>query len=82
MMRGGRRNVKFKYKNGKWQSKIQNKKKQKILRKAEFFVVDLAGLAPASLGANTNLLLYTARARIHALIIKQKEPLLQGIPSV
>ena len=41
--------------------------------------VDPAGLAPASLGDNTNMLLHTPRARIHKCIIKQKNPSFQGI---
>ena len=36
--------------------------------------------APASLGANANMLLYTPRAQVHGVILIQKEPLLQGIP--
>lgn len=42
-------------------------------------VVDPAGVAPASLGTNANMLLHTPRAQVHEFIIKQKRRLLQGI---
>ena len=35
-------------------------------------VVDPAGFAPASLGANANLLLHTSRAQVHEFIITKK----------
>lgn len=43
-----------------------------------FFIVDPAGVAPAYLGANARMLLYTSWARIHKIIIKTKEAPLQG----
>ncbi len=35
--------------------------------------VDLAGLTPASLGVNSNMLLHTPQAQVHGFILKQKE---------
>jgi len=35
--------------------------------------VDPAGLTPASLGVNSNMLLHTPRARVHKIIVKQKK---------
>jgi len=42
------------------------------------FCVDPAGLAPASLGANASMLLYTTRARIHNLILNKKNSLFKS----
>jgi len=39
------------------------------------FGVDPTGFAPVSLGVNTSILLHILQARIHKIIIKQKEPL-------
>jgi hypothetical protein len=36
--------------------------------------MDSAGLASALSGGNTDMLLYALRARIHIIIVKQKEP--------
>ena len=44
--------------------------------------MDPAGVAPASLGTNTNMLLHTTRARVHEIIIPQKKLLSQGALSV
>lgn len=42
------------------------------------FVVDPAGLAPASSGANSDVLLYTSRAQVHDFIIYEKSPFYKG----
>ena len=65
-------------------SKFSNKihTNQKASQETRLFGVDPAGLAPASSGANADMLLYTLRARIHKTIIKQKRPLLQEVLSV
>jgi len=47
--------------------------------KGGHFDVDPAGFAPASLGANTNLLLHTTRARIHDFIMNEKSPSYKGL---
>lgn len=39
------------------------------------FAVDLAGLAPASSGTNTDMLLYTPQAQVHKRIVTEKAPL-------
>ena len=45
-------------------------------------VVDPAGLAPTSSGTNTDMLLYTPRARATAPIIQRKRPLCEGLSRV
>ena len=41
--------------------------------------VDPAGLTPASLGVNSNMLLHTPQAQVHEFILKQKKALLQEL---
>lgn len=50
-------------------------KKSKNPAVGEFFDVDPAGLAPASLGTNASMFLHTPQARVHNAHGKQKEPL-------
>lgn len=57
--------------------KITKTEKLKIPSRDRIFNMDPAGFAPASLGANANMLLHTIRARIRDYL-KLKEILLQG----
>ena len=47
---------------------------KKSLFAERLFGMDPAGFAPASLGANTNLLPHTTRAQVHDFIITEKAP--------
>lgn len=53
---------------------------QKPHRKNRVSGVDPAGFAPASPFAKDGILLHELQARIHETIIKQKKPLIQGLP--
>jgi hypothetical protein len=66
----------------KFQASIKTQETKKLLMGEKLFGVDPAGLAPASSGANADMLLYALRARIHKAIIKQKKLLLQEVFSV
>ena len=60
------------------EGRVGDGRNQKISRIERFFVVDPTGVAPASSGANTDMLLHTPQARVHASIIKRKRGLSQG----
>ena len=49
------------------------KPNQKALQNERLPGVDPAELTSASLGVNSSMLLYTPRAQVHRLILKQKE---------
>ena len=62
------------------QLKTKIRETKKLLGIEKLLGVDPAGLAPASLGDNTNMLLYAPRARVHTVSIYEKSPLEKRTP--
>lgn len=56
-----------------------NKSKNPLV-KSRFFDVDPAGLEPAFALTKGAVLPYELQARVHEMILKQKKPLIQGLP--